>query len=114
MAQRKSLDTGPHVDGGTAKYKASSAALPPVVYNSLIRLAKRGDFSRVEQLRAFVSDGVARLKIISGKAIAGVPEGSDQVDIASIGVWIGKIKRRDRKARKQLADLAATLGARFA
>ena len=83
-------------------------------FNNVIRLCKTASLDRVAQLRQSTFVNLKRLgvKRDSSKAVAGVPNGSDQHDLMSLFVWAANIRAEDKDAIKQLVAIDATCVAR--
>lgn len=77
-------------------------------------MIRTAGLDRVEQVRIAVERNMKRLGVKVGrtKPVEETPDGSDQVDVMSMVVWADSIESNDRKAKRQLAKLAATLGVR--
>lgn len=84
--------------------------LPPNQLNTVIRFIKKAPLDRVAVLRQATFDSLRRLGVKRnvGKAVAGVPAGSDQGDVQSLIVWMGRITAADREAVAQLVAIDAT------
>lgn len=82
----------------------------PGGFNSVIRMIHRSGTEQVLVVRAATLAALQRLKIKRdlSKAITKMPEGSDQIDLGSIVVWVDKIQRKDTAAIAQLVALDAT------
>ena len=115
MANRKKLDTGPKLDGGVSNYGTPTSALHDRHIDTVVRLIKRGRLAQVEQVNNIFSANMKRLRLRSRKAqpVAGVPDGSDQVDVQTIAVWAGNITKNDKPAKEQLVKLMATVKQRL-
>jgi hypothetical protein len=91
-------------------------AMQPGHVNSIVRQIKTASIDKANGFLFFAKEAMRRLRLKPdpSAAVKGVPEGSDQCDIQSFGVWTRKITkaRKDRSARKQLIRIHATAVAR--
>jgi hypothetical protein len=88
--------------------------LLPGGLNTIIRLIHRAGTEQVLVLQAATLNTLQRLKVKRdiSKAVAKTPEGSDQIDLGSVIVWLNKIERKDAAAIAQLVVIDATCVAR--
>ncbi len=102
--------------------------LPKRHFDNVIRWIKRVGIDHIPALLAASKANLERLEVKRnlGKAVAGIPDGSDQGDIQSVITWMSKIHPgspsptpgkpgvpRDKKAIRQLVAIDATAVARM-
>lgn len=81
--------------------------LPDTQFNDVIRMIKR---SRVDNVELLVIGARARLKELKArpkpdKAVSGVPEGNNQVNVGSIVTWMNKIDRKKKGFKRSIRQL---------
>ena len=81
-----------------------------------IRFIKQAPLQRVLQFQGSVNDAMERLEMRpdSGKAVSGLPEGSDHFNLMDAAVWARGIQPEHKGAKRQLASIAATIEKRIA
>lgn len=112
MAERESPETEPKLDSSQADDRDREIRTMDVRgFNSAIRFVKRGRIEPVEQVLVVANQHVERLSIEVDEddVVVGTPDGSDQIDVRSIYDWMERIQPGDKKAKRQLAAIAATL-----
>ncbi len=84
--------------------------LPPQHFKTVIRGIKRTNVDRAGMIQTAASETLKRLgvKPKPDKAIKGMPEGSNQMDVMSIIVWMKKVERNNKKAVRQVVAIEAT------
>ena len=82
-------------------------------FDSIIRQIKTMAADRVGIFRSATRTAMKRMRLRPdpSKAVAGVPEGSDQHDAQSFIIWTQKITKRDKAAVRQLIAIHATASA---
>lgn len=85
-------------------------ALPQNQFGSVIRVVKRGGIETVMAVRNATYTTLRRLGVKRDrtKAVAGMPRGSDQVDMRSIVEWLARVERDDAEASAQIVAIDAT------
>lgn len=88
--------------------------LPKNQFNNVIRLLRRADIETVNTIRNVTYRKMKELglKRDVSKAAQSTPNGSDQVDVQSLVVWINAIKPDEKRAQWQLIEIDATAVAR--
>jgi hypothetical protein len=83
-------------------------------FNSLVRMIHRADHDRVQWVVTATHQTLCRLKAKRdvAKAVAKIPEGSDQADLGSFKAWLDKITAADKAAVAQVVVLDATAASR--
>ena len=95
MATRKKTDTEPKIDeSSVTDYPESTVALSDAGFASVVRLIKLGRVAQVMQLKEAVQTNMKRLRLRSKGAapVAGIPEGSDQINVGSLITWAGSVR----------------------
>jgi RAB protein geranylgeranyltransferase component A len=84
--------------------------LPQNQFNNVIRMVRRSEAERVLVLRNATFNALKALgvKRDTNMVVAGMPAGSNQVDIGSVITWVKKIKKTDTAAIAQLLQIDAT------
>ena len=82
--------------------------------NTLIRAIHRADYERVQWIRTATYEALKRLGVPrdKSKAVAKIPNGSDQCDLGSLKIWLDKVTPVDKPAIGQIVLLDATAVAR--
>jgi hypothetical protein len=118
MAARKKPETNPVLDNSGKGTDTSLVqyVLPERHYNSVIRVVRRTEKqSVINQLGQAARDNLERVgkKPDAGKRVKRTPKNaSDQVDVQSIIVWMGKLTKGTKRANAQLIAIEATCSSR--
>jgi hypothetical protein len=89
--------------------------MPENQFLNVIRWIKRVHVDHLPAVREQTFATLKRLKVKRNlkAAFAGIPTASDQGDIRSVMVWMGKIEKADAEAIKQLVAIDATVVSRL-
>ena len=115
MATRKAPETKPQPSLDKSNDKdLTDHVLSTGEFDHWVRILKISSVGIVGQVKTAADDQLERLGVQPDrtKAVAGVPDGSDQVDVRAFITWAEKLTRRHRKAVGQLVALQATAAAR--
>ncbi len=115
MADPRASDVGPKLEGAVVPPPVQTVALGDRDFGTVVRMIKNGRVAQVDQLREGFGRAMKRLRLRTrGIApVAGMPAGSDQVDVGSVFAWLDKVPRGDSAAKAQVAQLMATIQARL-
>jgi hypothetical protein len=114
---RPRLDTNPKPGNCKNDHddKPTTPPLPENQFNTIIRAINRNaSFDTIKQIEYAVGVQLDRLRVRrrGRMAVAGVPEGSDNVDPQSLYAWAAKVTRADAEAIAQLQVIHATAARR--
>lgn len=84
--------------------------LPKKQFGSVIRVIKKSHVDRAKTIRQLSFDTLKRLGVKRdlSKAVAGMPNGSDQGNVGAIRDWMNKVEKKNRWAVKQVVAIDAT------
>lgn len=90
------------------------AELPQSQLDNVLRMVHSADRDKVLALRNATFNNMKRLGVRRdrSKAVAKMPNGSDQFDLMSIFVWMAKVAKADKAAVEQIIQIDATAVAR--
>jgi len=110
MAQRKKYDCGPHKEHCPHEGSKILFELPERQFACVVRMINSCETKKLGPLLAAFAAKLDELGVRQNgrKAVSGVPEGSDQVDIGSVIAWCNRICSHQPDAIKQLVALHAT------
>lgn len=94
----------------------ASMALSQDQFNAMVRMVKIVTYDRVASIATATGKTLSRLGVRRNrrKLVAGMPAGSDQVNIGAIIDWLGRVAPGDKGATMQVLALDATALARMA
>jgi len=84
-------------------------------FDTFARQIKRADAVYVAQLKVMATEAMQRLRLRTRlrKAVAGMPEGSDQLNSGAFQDWLNRVTREDAEACSQVQALHATILSRL-
>jgi hypothetical protein len=108
------LDMKPKLQCSVSDYPAKTVVLSDADFNTFARWIKTANFDVALGIQAATIANLKRLKVKAKGAepVAGVPLGSDQVNIGCLVEWAALIEKGDLAAVEQLRRLGATVNAR--
>ena len=83
-------------------------------FNSFIRAIKQTKLENVKALRAISHTALKRLRVRRDmtKAVKGLPEGSNQVNVGSLITFLETVPKKNKEAVQQVIAIDATATAR--
>lgn len=118
MAQRKKSKQHVLTDAAPMPSKVD-LRMPKPQFDAVVRFIKTVAISRVIQLGLMMTATLSKLgkRSNAAKAVRGIPDASDQVNIGSVGTWLGSVragrKNHGNGAVSQVIVLDATVTARL-